>query len=447
MIKRILIANRGEIVDRVIRTCKKVGIESVVIYSEADKFAPYVSRADKSVCVGPANPVKSYLNIDAIIDAAQSTQADAVHPGYGFLSERGSFAESVESAGMVWIGPPAEILRSISSKCYCRQIANEVGVPIIPGSLHPIKFADELKELGERLGWPLFLKLDKGGGGKGIEKVTESDDFENVVRKTMSVGNMAFGSPDCYVEAYINNPKHIEVQFLSDKYHNCICLGERECSLQRRNQKIIEESPSSVVNDNDREYLYAWTNRIVQELGYIGAGTIEYLRSPNGNYYFLEINARLQVEHPVSEFVTGIDIVENQIDIGNQKELSLRQKDIILSGHSIESRVYAEDPKTFIPSPGKITKLTLPELTNNIRIDHALAENYTVPPYYDPLLCKVITWENDRYNAVKSLIETLEKIDIEGVSTTIPLSLKLLELESFMNGNYDVTTVDDFVSL
>lgn len=447
MIKRILIANRGEIVDRVMRTCKKVGIESVVIYSEADKSAPYVSKADKSVCVGPSNPMKSYLNIDAIIDAAQSTQADAVHPGYGFLSERGSFAESVESAGMVWLGPPAAILRSISSKCYCRQIANEVNVPIIPGSLHPIKKADELKDLGARLGWPLFLKLDKGGGGKGIEKVTETDDFENVIRKTMSVGNMAFGSPDCYVEAYINNPKHIEIQFLSDNYHNCICLGERECSLQRRNQKIIEESPSSTVNDHDREYLYAWTNRIVKELGYIGAGTIEYLRSPSGNYYFLEINARLQVEHPVSEFVTGIDIVENQIDIGSQKALSLRQKDIILIGHSIESRVYAEDSKTFIPSPGKITKLTLPELTDNIRIDHALAENYTVPPYYDPLLCKVITWNSDRNKSIKMLIDTLNIINIEGVSTTIPLSLKLLELDAFINGNYNVTTVDDLVSL
>ncbi len=435
MVSKLLIANRGEIVSRVIKTCKDMGIATVAVYSEADRDAPYLSQADEAVLVGAANPVKSYLNIDAIMDAAQKTGADAVHPGYGFLSERGAFAEAVESAGLTWIGPSKKVLKAISSKSYCRKLASSVDVPVIPGTLELVDDPSVIATYGIKNGWPVFLKLDKGGGGKGIEKIGHENEVGAVFERAKRIGEMAFGSGACYIEGVVDKPRHIEVQFLADQNGNCVCLGERECSIQRRHQKIIEEAPSVAVTHEDRELLVKRTKQIIEKIGYQGAGTIEFLRSNDGHYYFMEINARLQVEHPVTEYVTGFDLVKWQILIASGKRLDFTQQDVTLSGHAIEARVYAEDPETFIPSPGTIKDLKFPEHNPKIRIDHALKENTAVPPYYDPLLAKVIAWGKERARAIDRLIDTLNEFKVGGVKTTTALNLKILRSEDFQSGN------------
>lgn len=446
MIKKVLIANRGEIVRRIIRTCKRRGVASVVVYSEADRDAGYLEEADEAVLIGPANPLKSYLNIEKLVEVALQTGADAVHPGYGFLSERGAFAEAVVHAGLVWIGPAPELLRIISSKCTCRQMADQVGVPVVPGTLKPVAGVGDVVEFGRAHGFPLFLKLDKGGGGKGIARITRARDIEKIYRQACSIGSAAFGSDACYIEHVVPRPRHIEVQFVADRFGHCVCLGERECSIQRRNQKIIEEAPSLIVTPADREKLFDWTRRLVLRMGYHGAGTIEGLRSEEGDYYFMEINARLQVEHPVTEFLTGIDLVACQLDIAEGKPLAFSQQDVSLRGHAIEARVYAEDPDTYIPSPGTIHALYLPEDNTQLRIDHALRANAVVPPYYDPLLAKVITWADGRDAAVDKLIEALEAIRIEGVKTTIPTCLKTLRNTLFRTGDFDTSFLDNGVT-
>ena len=443
MISKILIANRGEIVSRIIRTCKEMNISTVAVYSEADKRAPYLEDADATVLIGPANPVQSYLNFEAIIDAARQTNAEAVHPGYGFLSERGTFAEAVQQAGIIWMGPSPQVLKAISSKCYCRKLVDEVQVPVIPGTLDLVKNANDVIDYGNSHVWPVFIKLDKGGGGKGIERVNGENDAGEVFQRAKSIGEMAFGSGDCYIEEIVENSRHIEIQFLADQHGNCVCLGERECSVQRRHQKIIEEAPSLVVTKNDRSMLFDRTVKIVQKMGYYGAGTIEFLRSEDGNYYFMEINARLQVEHPVTEYLTGIDIVKWQILIASKKTLDFTQQTVQFDGHAIEARVYAEDPVTFIPSPGTITDLKFPEQNPKIRIDHALKANAVVPPYYDPMLAKVIAWDTDRKSASNRLIKALTEFQIKGVKTTIPLNLKILKSMEYQEGNIDTSFIDN----
>ena len=443
MISKILIANRGEIVSRIIRTCKEMNISTVAVYSEADKRAPYLEDADETVLIGPANPVQSYLNFEAIIDAARQTNAEAVHPGYGFLSERGTFAEAVQQAGIIWMGPSPQVLKAISSKCYCRKLVDEVQVPVIPGTLDLVKNANDVIDYGNSHVWPVFIKLDKGGGGKGIERVNGENDAGEVFQRAKSIGEMAFGSGDCYIEEIVENSRHIEIQFLADQHGNCVCLGERECSVQRRHQKIIEEAPSLVVTKNDRSMLFDRTVKIVQKMGYYGAGTIEFLRSEDGNYYFMEINARLQVEHPVTEYLTGIDIVKWQILIASKKTLDFTQQTVQFDGHAIEARVYAEDPVTFIPSPGTITDLKFPEQNPKIRIDHALKANAVVPPYYDPMLAKVIAWDTDRKSASNRLIKALTEFQIKGVKTTIPLNLKILKSMEYQEGNIDTSFIDN----
>ena len=445
MVSKVLIANRGEIVSRIIKTCKEMGISTVAVYSEADQHAPYLEMADEAVNIGPANPVQSYLNINTIIAAARKTGADAVHPGYGFLSERGAFAQAVEQSGMKWIGPAPQVLKAISSKCYCRKIADSIQVPVIPGTLDIVDSADAIIDYGIKNGWPVFLKLDKGGGGKGIERINGESEAEKVFRRAGSIGEMAFGSGDCYIEAIVDKPRHIEVQFLADKHGNCVCLGERECSVQRRHQKIIEEAPSVVVTENDRSQLFDRTVRFIQKIGYQGAGTIESLRAEDGNYYFMEINARLQVEHPVTEFLTGIDIVKWQLLIASGMELGFTQQDVQFNGHAIEARVYAEDPETFIPSPGTIKGLKFPGEHPKIRIDHALKENTAVPPYYDPLLAKVIAWGTDRSKASSRLSKALTEFQIDGVKTTIPVNLKILSREEYQSGNLDTNFIDNLL--
>jgi acetyl/propionyl-CoA carboxylase alpha subunit len=442
MVNSVLIANRGEIVSRIIRTCQEMGIATVVIYSEADANMPYLKTADEAVLIGPANPVQSYLNIKAIIEAARKTGAEAVHPGYGFLSERGAFAEAVVDSGMIWVGPSPQVLRSISSKSYCREIANSVNVPVIPGTLGIVQSPAAVIEFGNANGWPVFLKLDKGGGGKGIERVAGDKVAAAVFERATRIGEMAFGSGACYIETVVDSPRHIEVQFLADEFGNCVCLGERECSVQRRHQKIIEEAPSVVVTPDERSELFERTVRIITEIGYRGAGTLEYLRARDGNYYFMEINARLQVEHPVTEYLTGLDIVKQQLTIASGESLGLAQDDVLFDGHAIEARVYAEDPETFIPSPGTITALTFPEKDAKIRIEHALEVNTNVPPYYDPLLAKVIAWGYDRSEAVSRLTQALSDFRVEGVKTSTPLNLKILGSPEFQDGNIDTNFID-----
>jgi acetyl-CoA carboxylase biotin carboxylase subunit len=445
MISKVLIANRGEIVSRIIRTCKEMGIASVAVYSEADRDAPYLRMADDAVQIGPANPAQSYLNIQAIIEAARKTGAQAVHPGYGFLSERGAFAGAVVDAGMIWVGPSPQVLRSISSKSHCRKIADSVSVPVIPGTLGLVNSAAEVADYGKENGWPVFLKLDKGGGGKGIERVNGEDDAEAVLERATRIGQMAFGSGDVYIEAVVNNPRHIEVQFLADGQGDCVCLGERECSVQRRHQKIIEEALSVAVSEDDRQRLFDRTRRIVQKIGYTGAGTLEFLRSGEGDFYFMEINARLQVEHPVTEYLTGIDIVQRQLAIASGEALDFSQQEVNFNGHAMEARVYAEDPETFIPSPGTITQLTFPERDPHVRIDHALQENVVVPPYYDPMLAKVIAWGEDRASACDRLHRALTEFQVEGVKTTTPLNLRILEHPAFRKGDIDTGFIDNML--
>lgn len=439
MMKKILIANRGEIVNRIIRTCEKMGIETVVVYSDADKEADYVKKATESYNIGPAAPVKSYLNINALVDVVKKSGADAVHPGYGFLSESAKFAYAVASAGSKWIGPDPSILENIESKCYCRNIADHLGVPLTPGTIKPISEVKEIYDTARKVGLPILLKLDKGGGGKGIEKITclESEEAIQAVFESMQrIGNMAFASGELYIEKEVESPRHIEVQFMADDYGNVICLGERECSIQRRYQKIIEESPSAVVTEEDREKLYSYTEKMIKKMQYSGAGTIEYLRNASGEYYFMEINARLQVEHPVTEYVTNIDLVEQQIRVSRGEKLAYNQEDIILKGHAIECRIYAEDPKTFKPSPGVIKSLSFPDTTNRkVRLEHAIHEGYHVSPFYDPMLCKLIVWGENRDICIANMIQALDILKIEGVSTTIDTSMAIMRNDNFVSGN------------
>lgn len=443
MIKKLLIANRGEIVCRIIRTCREMGIQTVAVYSEADKDALFAREADESYHIGPANPVKSYLNIDAIMAVVKQSGSDAVHPGYGFLAESARFANAVKSSGVTWIGPPPQVLKTIESKLNAKIIAKEAGVPGIPGTEFIIKDAEDIREYAAENGLPILLKLDKGGGGKGIEMIRDESKIDEVFERITRIGKAAFDDSDCFIENEVICPRHIEVQFLADRYSDCICLGERECSIQRRHQKIIEESPSPVIKPQDRTILYDYTKSIVEAMGYEGAGTIEYLRAEDGSIYFMEVNARIQVEHPVTEMVTGIDIVRNQLRIGEGYKLELNQDDAEIIGHAIEARIYAEDPTTFAPSPGSITSLRLPPEKNGVlRLDHALENNSVVPPYYDPMLIKVIAWAEERIGAIEVLRSALRDIEIKGVNTTIDSNLIILENKKFIEGDFDVSFID-----
>jgi acetyl/propionyl-CoA carboxylase alpha subunit len=449
MIRKILIANRGEIVNRIMRTCDKLGVATVAVYSEADKDMAYVGRAAESHNIGPAAPVKSYLNIAALTKAIVASGAEAVHPGYGFLSESAEFAAAVENAGAKWIGPRPALMESIESKCYCRVAAANADVPITPGTAHIVTDVDEICETAERVGLPVLLKPDKGGGGKGIERIRSLESREaiqDVFDRLKRIGAMAFASSEVYVEKEIPSPKHIEVQFLADACGNVVCLGERECSIQRRYQKIIEESPSAAVCPQDREKLYEYTRRIAAAVGYTGAGTVEFLKGGDG-YYFIEINARLQVEHPVSEMVTDLDIVEWQIRIADGEPLNFGQGDVRLRGHAIECRIYAEDPETFVPSPGTITKLVLPEERDGrIRVEHALHEGYRVPPFYDPMLCKIIVWDDDRKACIGAMKKALESMTVEGVSTSVAAGIAVMESADFISGNFATDFFDDMIT-
>ena len=442
-ISKLLIANRGEIARRIMRACRDLGIKTVAVYSDADKDAPHTKEADEAYYIGPSLPPKSYLNIESIMTAVKKSGADAVHPGYGFLAENASFAKAIASQGITWVGPPAKVMERIESKCYCRQIASNAGVPYIPGTVEPVKDVGALRRCFGLYGSPLLLKLDRGGGGKGIEMIEDNEQVEEVYEKAKRMGQFAFNCPDCYVEQLLERPRHIEVQFLADQYGNCITLGERECSIQRRHQKIIEEAPAPGIDNAEREKISAWTITLVKVLGYSNAGTLEFLRTQTGDFLFMEINARLQVEHAVTELVTGIDIVKNQLAIASGEKLSMIQEDITIDGHAIEARVYAENPATFIPSPGTVKKLSLPEPRKHVRIDHALEEGMQITPYYDPLLAKVIVWGESRQEAIDRMKEALSQFNIEGVETTISTNQLILNKKKYVNAELDIRFIDD----
>lgn len=439
--KKLLVANRGEISLRVFRAARDLGIKTVAVYSDADGKAPHAREADEAYHIGKSAPTLSYLNIESLMEVIRKSGADAVHPGYGFLSENAEFADAVVKNGTMWVGPSPDVLHKIESKSFCRKLAHALGVPITPGSVESIRDPGEIRKLFAELGPPLLLKLDKGGGGKGIQPIEKEEEIEAVFTSSRSIGRMAFGSPDCYVEKRVVNPRHIEVQCLGDSYGNFVALGERECSVQRKYQKVVEEAPSPVVTPEKRDKLYGWAKSILKEMGYCNAGTVEFLRTPDDEFYFMEVNARIQVEHPVTEMVTGIDLIKNQLRIAMGEKLGISQDDVTLSGSAIELRIYAEDPFTSVPSPGTISGIRFPSLSGPVRLDHALEEGMKVSPFYDPMLAKLITWGPTRFDAIEIMKQALGQFLIDGVKTTVPLGQLIMDSPAFRSGNFHTDTL------
>jgi acetyl-CoA carboxylase biotin carboxylase subunit len=443
MFKRVLIANRGEIAIRVMRACREAGIETVAVYSEADAAAPHVAHADAAVCIGPAPSAESYLSSARIVDAARATGADAVHPGYGFLAENAAFAQAVDDAGLVFIGPSAKAIAAMGDKTVARRMVSAAGVPVVPAHDDPPRDADQLAAAARRLGYPLLIKAAAGGGGKGMRVVrTEAElgtSFDAAAREARS----AFGDDRLFLEHYIERPRHIEVQVLADHYGNIVHLGERECSIQRRHQKIIEETPSPAVSAALRKRMTEAAITVARSVSYRNAGTVEFLLDPSGKFYFLEMNTRLQVEHPITELVTGIDIVHAQLRIAAGEPLWLRQKDVVARGHAIESRIYAEDPaRQFLPSPGTIVHLREPQ-GPGIRVDSGISAGFEVPLHYDPLLAKVSVWGETRDAARRRMIAALRDYVLLGCTTCIPFLVDVLEHPAFASGDTHTHFIDD----
>ena len=437
MIKKILIANRGEIAVRVIRACKELEIATVAVHSTADNESMHVRLADESICIGSQKAQDSYLNIPSLISAIEITGADAVHPGYGFLSENYKFAEILEQHKIKFIGPSSELIRKMGDKIEAKKIAKSLGLPIVSGSETGIKDVNEAIKISKQIGFPVLIKAAGGGGGKGMRVVHSEDKLEENIKIAQTEAKKFFNNEEVFIEKFFENPRHIEVQILSDGKDNTVHLGERDCSVQRRYQKIIEESPCPVINDEQRKYLLDVSVNAISKLGYEGAGTLEFIYD-KGKFYFLEMNTRLQVEHPVTEEVTGIDLVKRQIEIASTGKLNLQQKDIIFFGHAIECRINAEDPsKDFLPSAGTIKTYNQPSGPGT-RVDSCVFQGCKIPPYYDSLVAKLICHGRDRSSAISRLKRSLDEFVIEGVSTTIDLHKKILRNEDFINSKYDV---------
>lgn len=436
MISKVLIANRGEIALRIHRACKEMGISTVAVHSEADKDAMHVRLADESVCIGPASATDSYLNIPAIIAACEITHADAVHPGYGFLSENARFADIVEAHGMVFIGPTAEHIKLMGDKIAAKEAVENAGIPVVPGSEGSVANYAEAKKIAKDVGFPLLVKASAGGGGRGMRLASTPDDLEESLNAAKQEALAAFGDGTVYLERYLELPRHIEVQVIADTHGNVVHLGERDCSLQRRNQKILEEAPSPALNAKQRDEIGEIVSKAISKIGYRGVGTIEFLYE-NGEFFFIEMNTRLQVEHPVTEMITDIDLVREQIRIAAGEKLSFTQEDIVFSGHSLECRINAEHPQSFIPSPGTIKEFHAPGGLN-VRLDSALYAGYAVPPHYDSLIGKLIVHGKTREGALMRLRRALGEIVITGIDTTIPLFKDLLDNEDFLKGDYDI---------
>ncbi len=443
MFKKVLIANRGEIALRVHRACKEMGISTVAIHSEADRDAMHVRLADESVCIGPNSATDSYLNIPAIISACEVTDADAVHPGYGFLSENAKFAEIVEAHDMAFIGPTADHIRIMGDKITAKQTVADAGIPVVPGSDGGVETLEEARKVAQKVGFPLLVKAAAGGGGRGMRLAESADKLDEAVMAAQQEALAAFGNDAVYLERYLTGPRHIEIQVIADTHGNVVHLGERDCSLQRRNQKVLEEAPSPTLTAKQRDKIGMIVAKAIKKIGYRGAGTIEFLYE-DGEFFFIEMNTRLQVEHPVTEEITGIDLVREQIRIAYGEKLSFKQKDIEFRGHAIECRINAENPKTFAPSPGTVVDFHAPGGMNT-RLDSGLYAGYKIPPYYDSLIGKLIVHGKTREGALLRLRRALGEMVITGVQTTIPLFEELLEDPDFQKGDYDIHWLENWL--
>ena len=441
MLKKVLIANRGEIAVRIIRACREMGIRTVAIYSEADKNALHTKLADEAVCIGPAPSNKSYLNMKAILEAACLTGADSIHPGFGFLSENSNFAKICEEMGIKFIGPNYKLIELLGNKSKAKETMKRAGVPVVPGSDGLIYSKEQALTLAEQIKYPVMLKASAGGGGRGIRVAYNKEQLEKEYDLVKQEAKISFNDDSIYLEKFVENPRHVEIQVLGDEHGNAVHLGERDCSVQRRNQKVLEETPSGILDEKTRKKMGEVAVKAVKEIGYTNAGTIEFLVDKNKDFYFMEMNTRVQVEHPVTEMVTGIDIIKEQIKIASGEKLSFEQKDIVFTGHSMEARINAENPdKNFMPCPGTITELHLPG-GNGVRVDTAIYAGYTIPPTYDSMIAKIIVHGKDRNESIAKLKSAISELVVDGITTNTEFILKILDDEDFRKNNYDTSFI------
>ena len=441
MLKKVLVANRGEIAVRIIRACREMGIRTVAVYSEADKDSLHRKLADESVCIGPARSGLSYLNVKNLIEAACQTGADSIHPGYGFLSESSSFAKMCNEIGIKFIGPSSEIIELMGNKSKAKATMKKAGVPVVPGSDGLVNSLEEAKKISKKIKYPVIIKASAGGGGKGIRIAYSEEELIKAYDIVKQEAKISFNDDSIYIEKFVENPRHVEVQILADEHGNVVHLGERDCSIQRRNQKVLEETPSMILNDKTRKKMFDVTVKAIKEIGYSSAGTIEYLVDKNLDFYFMEMNTRVQVEHPITEAVSGVDIVKEQLRIAAGETLSISQKDIHFTGHSMECRINAEDPeKNFMPCPGLITGLLIPG-GNGIRVDTAVYAGYRVPQTYDSMIGKLIVHGKDRAEAIAKMKSALGEFIVEGINTNTDFLYKILDNENFKTNNYDTSFI------
>ena len=441
MLKKVLIANRGEIAVRVIRACKELNIKTVAVYSEADQQSLHTRLADQAICIGPAQSTKSYLNIQNILEATCITGADSIHPGFGFLSENASFAKMCKESNIKFIGPSCDVIKLMGNKANSKELMKKAGVPVIPGSDGKIKDFQEAKSIAKKIGFPVILKASAGGGGKGIRIVRQEEELKDAYNIVKQEAKVSFKDDEIYIEKFIENPRHVEIQVLADEFGNVVHLGERDCSVQRNNQKILEESPSTILDEDLRKRMGEAAIKAVKASNYANAGTIEFLVDKDKNFYFMEMNTRIQVEHPVTEFVTDIDIVKEQLKIASGEKLSFKQEDIQFRGHSIECRINAENPKlNFRPCPGEIKALNLPG-GNGVRVDTAVYLGYTIPAMYDSMIAKLIVKGTNREDAISKMKRALEETVIVGIDTNIDFLLEILDNKNFKEGNFDTSFI------
>ncbi len=444
--KKILIANRGEIALRVMQTAQKMGIKTVAVYSTADRNAPHVKFADEAVLIGEAPSNQSYLLGDKIIEVCKQLGVDGIHPGYGFLSENAEFAEKAEQNGITFIGPRSKAIRMMGSKLAAKDAVKAYDIPMVPGLDEAITDVAKAKEVANQIGFPILIKASAGGGGKGMRVVEKAEEFESQMQRAISEATSAFGDGSVFIEKYVGSPRHIEIQVMADTHGNVVYLFERECSVQRRHQKVVEEAPSAVLTPEIRKAMGEAAVKVAQACDYVGAGTVEFLLDENKNFYFLEMNTRLQVEHPVTEMITGIDLVEMQIRVARGEVLPIKQEDLSIKGHALELRVYAEDPlNDFLPSIGHLSVYQLPQ-GKGVRVDNGIEQGMDVPIYYDPMLAKLITYGKDRDEAIQLMLKAIEDYKVEGISTTLPFGKFVFEHEAFRSGNFDTHFVKKYYS-
>lgn len=442
--KKILIANRGEIALRIIRSVKEMGIETVAVFSEADRNAPFVRIADEAVCIGPPSSKESYLKMDKIVEVAQKLNVDGIHPGYGFLSENAKFSKKVNDAGITFIGPSPEAIEMMGDKLAAKKAVSKYNIPMLPGIDHPISNVDEAKKIASDIGFPVLIKAAAGGGGKGMRTVHKEEELESQLKRAISEAESAFGDGSVFIEKYITSPKHIEIQILSDTHGHHLYLFERDCSIQRRHQKVIEEAPSGILSPEQRKKMGESAIGVAKSCNYTGAGTVEFLVDENLNYYFLEMNTRLQVEHPVTEMVTGLDLVKEQVLIAKGEPLRFKQEDLKINGHAIELRVYAEDPTNqFLPDTGKLLTYRPPD-GPGVRVDSGYEEDMTIPVFYDPMIAKLAVHAKDRQSAIDRLVRAIEEFEIEGISTTLQFGKYVIQHPEFRSAKFTTHFVDQF---